>query len=85
MRTVEKIAITLPRSLLEAVEERRRSTGESRSEFIRRAVETSFRVEREQEEARRYAEAYLRAPERASEVEAVHALGVAALAEEPWE
>jgi Arc/MetJ-type ribon-helix-helix transcriptional regulator len=44
-----KIAISLPEEVLDAVERERGESGESRSEFFRRAVEALLRRQREQE------------------------------------
>ncbi len=80
-----KIAISLPEQLLEAAESERHVTGETRSEFFRRAVETLLRRERQREAFERYVQAYREEPETEEEVAAIHQLGSGTLAREPWE
>jgi len=79
-----KIAISLPEEMLQAVEKERLAKGESRSEFFRRAVEQLLRRELEREWDEQYVRAYLENPETAEEL-AWGQLGLAALAQEPWE
>lgn len=85
MRKVAKIAISLPEDVLEIVERERRSKGESRSEFFRRAVEVLLRQQQERLAAEEYLRGYRRMPDTAEEIEAVHRAGATVLAGEPWE
>jgi metal-responsive CopG/Arc/MetJ family transcriptional regulator len=79
-----KVAISLPEDVLEAVETERKAKGESRSQFFRRAIERLLKQERESSAVKDYVRGYQEAPESAEEVEAVHRVGIAVLAEEPW-
>ena len=79
-----KIAISLPKHVLKAVEEERKARGESRSEFFRRAVEKMIRQNQESREVESYILGYRAIPESAEEVEAAHKAGVVVLTEEPW-
>jgi metal-responsive CopG/Arc/MetJ family transcriptional regulator len=84
MPKTAKIAISLPGEVLDAVERERRESGESRSEFFRRAVDTLLRYRREREMSERYMRAYQRVPETKEEVEAAYRAASTILAEEPW-
>ena len=79
-----KVAISLPEDVLEAVEAERKAKGESRSQFFRRAIERLLKQEQESSAVEDYVRGYQEVPESAEEVEAVHRLGIAVLAEEPW-
>ena len=79
-----KVAISLPASLLKATEHEREITGESRSEFIRKAIEMRLRREREREAVTRYVEGYQRVPETDDDVAIAESLGAIAVAREPW-
>ena len=81
----EKIAISLPASLLREVEKVRRETGESRSAVIRRSIELLLGRAEEAGMVREYVAGYLAHPEGRSEVDAAMATASEALAEEPWE
>ena len=85
MPKVAKIAISLPKDVLDAVERERRDSGESRSEFFRRAVEILLRRQREQEMNELYVRAYQQMPETKEEVEAARRAASNILAEESWE
>jgi len=85
MRKTAKIAISLPEEVLAAVERERRSSGESRSEFFRRAAETLLRRQQEQKMNELYVSAYQQMPETEGEVEAARRAASSILAEEPWE
>ncbi|HJX69675.1 MAG TPA: ribbon-helix-helix protein, CopG family [Dehalococcoidia bacterium] len=85
MPKTAKIAISLPEDMLAAVERERRDSGESRSEFFRRAAEILLRRQREQEMNELYVRAYQQMPETAEEVEAARRAASNILAEEPWE
>ena len=85
MSKVAKIAISLPQDVLEAVEMERKVTGESRSEFLRRAVVIALHQERERATVESYVQGYLTVPETAEETELAHRTGTAILAGDPWE
>ena len=85
MGKTAKVAISLPESILMAVEDERKARGESRSEFFRRAAEKLLKEEREALAVRQYLRGYLEMPESAEEVEAIHRVGITILAKEPWE
>ncbi len=80
-----KIAISLPEDILDAVEKEREESGESRSEFFRRAVEALLRRKREQDLSEQYVRAYQKLPESPDEVEAARRAAVNILSEEPWQ
>ncbi len=82
---VGKIAISLPSDLLADVERLRRTTGETRSGLIRRALELMLgRIEHDGM-VREYVAGYLAHPESRSEIDSATATASEALAEEPWE
>jgi len=85
MRKTAKIAISLPEEVLAAVERERRGSGESRSQFFRRAAEALLRRQHEQEMTDLYLRAYQEMPETEEEVEAARRAASNILAEEPWE
>lgn len=85
MSRVTKIAISLPQEVLNAVEQERKATGESRSEFFRRAVEALLHRRREQHLSERYVDGYQRMPESPEEVEAARRAAGSILDEEPWQ
>ena len=80
-----KIAISLPGELLEAVEKERQSTGESRSQFFRGAVEEHLRRAKEREDVERYIRGYQKYPETQEEVALAEATLGYVMAENPWE
>ncbi len=82
--TTEKIAISLPPELLDEIERERKATAETRSAFIRRAVEARIRALRLKEEEERYVAGYRAQPESDEEL-AWAELGARELAREPWE
>lgn len=84
MKRSVKVAISLPPDLLARVDKDRRSSGASRSEVFRRALETLLQRERQEEEIERYIQGYRRHPDNEREFEEALATGLAALAEEPW-
>ena len=79
-----KVAISLPERVLKAIEKERKTRGESRSEFFRRAAEKLLKQEQESKAVEAYIRGYCVMPESAEEVEAVHRAGAVVLAEEPW-
>ena len=62
-----KIAISIPDELLEAVEQERHSTGASRSQVFRDAVEEHLRRAKEREDVQRYIRGYQKYPETRNE------------------
>ena len=85
MSKTVKIAISLPGDVLEGIERERRARGESRSEFLRRAVEAFLRREREREAIEQYIRGYQQQPETAEEVAFAESTLQAVMAENPWE
>jgi metal-responsive CopG/Arc/MetJ family transcriptional regulator len=85
MRKAAKIAISLPEDVLAAVEKERQGSGETRSEFFRRAAERLLRLRREQEQIAQYIRAYQEKPETEDEIAATRRSASSVLAEEPWE
>lgn len=82
------MAISLPAELLDRIEAERRATGESRSEFVRRAVDTLLRAQDEQQADEEYIEAYRKYPETPEEIadaEAIYKAGLEVWLENPWE
>ena len=63
-----KIAISLPNEVLEAIERERKARGETRSEFLRGAVEAYFRRERERRAVEQYVGGYQQQPESEEEI-----------------
>jgi metal-responsive CopG/Arc/MetJ family transcriptional regulator len=84
MNKSTKVAISLPVHVLKAVEKERKATGESRSEFFRRAAEKLLKQEQESKSIEKYVQGYCGMPESAEEVEVIHRAGTAILAQEPW-
>ncbi len=80
-----KVAVSIPSSLFEAVEEKRRSAGQSRSQFVQRALEVLLERIAVQEAERQYVEGYIQQVETEEEVAAVHESSLAALRAHPWE
>lgn len=85
MQRTAKIAISLPQDLLETVEKERSASGETRSQFLRRAIEAFFRRQREREADEQYVRAYIEQPETEEEVAAWTALALESWADNPWE
>ncbi len=84
MPKTTKIAISLPSEMLTDVEQERRDSGESRSEFFRRAAQVLLRRRREQDMSERYVRAYQQTPETKEEIEAARRAASAILSEESW-
>jgi metal-responsive CopG/Arc/MetJ family transcriptional regulator len=79
-----KIAISLPYDMLTEVEHERRESGESRSEFFRRAVEEFLHRRREHDKSERYILAYRQYPETKEEIEATRQAASAILSGDSW-
>jgi metal-responsive CopG/Arc/MetJ family transcriptional regulator len=84
MPKTSKIAISLPKEVLTAVEREREESGESRSQIFRRAVELLLRQREERETSEQYIRAYQEMPETKEEVTAARRAASTILAEEPW-
>lgn len=80
-----KVAISLPAELLAEVERARAERGESRSEFMRQAVEAFLRRERERADVERYIRGYLEQPETEDELALSRQLSAEASLRDPWE
>ena len=80
-----KIAISLPDDVLQEVERERNASGETRSEFFRRAVKALLKREREREAVEQYVRAYQEMPETEGEFAGLRSAGLEALAELPWD
>ena len=85
MPKIAKIAISLPEEVLVSVEQERKNSGESRSQFFRRAVEALLRRQQEQKMSEQYIRAYQQIPETEEEIEAARHAASNILAKEPWE
>jgi metal-responsive CopG/Arc/MetJ family transcriptional regulator len=84
MPKTSKIAISLPKEVLTAVEREREESGESRSQIFRRAVELLLRQREERETSEQYIRAYQEMPETKEEVTAARRAASTIRAEEPW-
>jgi hypothetical protein len=71
MSAFTKIAVTVPTETYEVIEKLRRRLGKSRSAVVALALEEWARGADVSDADRRYAEGYLRSPERVDEVQAV--------------
>ena len=79
-----KIAISLPDDVLRDVEKERQASGETRSQFFRRAVKDLLKRQREREATDQYVPAYREMPETEAELGWVEATSQAVLEEYPW-
>ena len=80
-----KIAISLPDEVLESIEREREGTGETRSEFMRRAVDALLKQKEKQIITDQYVRGYQQNPETEEEVLIAEYASTQALAENPWE
>ena len=85
MADSKKVAISLPAKLLRKVESKRHQTGETRSAFIKRTIESLFKEEEKKKLIAQYIEGYQKYPESRDEADALTDLADEVLAEEPWE
>ncbi len=85
MPKTTKIAISIPEELLAAVEREIQSSGESRSQFFRRAVEMLFKQRQRQALREQYIRGYRQMPETDEEIDAARLAANIILAEEVWE
>jgi len=84
MSRTTKIAISLSEDVLASVEREIKASGESRSEFFRRAVEALFKQRQEQALNEQYMCGYRQMPETTEEVDAARLAASIILAEEVW-
>jgi len=84
MGKTSKIAISISSDVLDEVEKERKLSGESRSEFFRRAVELLLKRRSEQKISEQYIRAYEQMPENETEIETVRSAARNILAGEPW-
>ena len=84
MPKANKIAISLPEEMLKVIEKERTDSGESRSQFLRRAVELLLRFEKEQKRSYQYSQSYQEIPETQEEIEAARHSAAAILSKEAW-
>ena len=85
MPTSTKVSISLPKATLETADRERRETGESRSQFFRRAVEALIEQQRRSAAVERYVQGYVAEPEEEYDVDVVDRLGEETLGQEPWD
>ena len=78
-----RIAVTVPRRTLTALEQARRRTRRSRSSLVAEALDAWLRRGAMDAEDQGYVRGYLRVPERADEAGAIAAAAVASW--EPWD
>jgi metal-responsive CopG/Arc/MetJ family transcriptional regulator len=84
MPKVNKISISLPDDILNAVERERSESGESRSQLIRRSIEVLLREKKEHDLKLRYIQAYQKIPETREEINAAHYSASKIIGQEPW-
>jgi metal-responsive CopG/Arc/MetJ family transcriptional regulator len=80
-----KIAISLPRALLDAADAARQKAGVSRSMYFRQAVEEALHAQRDRLDDENYARSYREQPEDAADVDLARRLGRSALKYSVWE
>jgi metal-responsive CopG/Arc/MetJ family transcriptional regulator len=85
MSRAVKVAISLPGELLDSAAHAREASGETRSEFFRRAIEVLLLREEQQTAIDEYVEAYRRYPESDEEILVASQQSSDVLALEPWE
>jgi len=78
-----KMTISLPEDLVRTVERARKGTKETRSAFVRRAIEQLFAEESRKKKLAAYLDGYRRHPETPEEIAGAEA-AARILAEEPW-
>ena len=83
MPQTEKVAISLPIDLMRKIELIRKKTGETRSAFIRRSLERSFKESEREKRIQAYVEGYKRQPETTEEIAEAEA-AAELLSQEPW-
>ena len=84
MPKTAKVAISLPQDILNNIEKERKARGESRSEFVRKAVEKELKGEKESSAIRAYIQGYKKMPETTEEIEMAQQTSLVVLSAEPW-
>jgi hypothetical protein len=84
-RKAEKVAVSLDRELLAHAERLRKSTGESRSALVGRALRQLLRSEARSARVAEYVEAYRRMPESAQDVRRARTVARRSLGTLPWD
>ena len=84
MANAAKVAVTIDAAVLDATEELRKQTGESRSAVVTRALRQLVMVEKRRSQIAEYVEAYTVHPETDVEIESAAVLAKAALRGLPW-
>ena len=84
MAGTNKVAISLPDDMFNAIEKERKERGESRSELFRRAIEMLLRRRREEEKIKQYIRGYEEMPETEEETRIAAQLSRALFDQEPW-
>ena len=84
MAPSDKIAVSLPAGLVRQIERERKSTGETRSAFVQRAIRLVFSEQDRRKRVAEYIEGYRNQPETEDEIAAAEAAGAKLLAQEPW-
>lgn len=79
-----KVAISLPAAVYEQAEAARLAEGETRSEFVRRAIQTVLRLEAEREADDAYERAYRVQPDTPEEIALAREVSRRVLRQEPW-
>jgi len=82
---VARIAISLPKELLARIERERKAAGQTRSGWIRRALEALLAARRKADRVAEYREAYRRMPETPEEIAESTALLADAWKDLPWD
>jgi metal-responsive CopG/Arc/MetJ family transcriptional regulator len=80
-----KVAISLPDPLARQIDQVRKKVGQTRSAFIRDAIERTFRQRSLAERIATYQVGYREHPDQEEEIAAAEAAAASLLAEEPWE
>jgi metal-responsive CopG/Arc/MetJ family transcriptional regulator len=81
----EKVAITLEADLLQRAEKLRRTTGESRSALLNRALQELLRAEDHRRRVEEYVRAYREHPESADEIQSARAAAARTLRHVAWD
>ncbi len=84
MSGTNKVAISLPGEMFDAIEQERKESGESRSELFRRAIEMLLHRRREEEKIRQYVRGYKQMPETDEETCIAEQLSKELFKKEPW-
>ena len=85
MSAVTRFTVSVPRSLLRALDEQLVKNGESRSAVVRRLLEEALRAERERDDIERYVHGYREDPQTEDELGWSDRAAAEHLAELPWE